>query len=278
MVWLNGFGKIENYEVSNGCIHTTSYFRIWQLTFRNSVVLGAAGILTCFLKLSIIDRRVCDVSGTNLSLILGFEESVPRSEEKRSNGISVFVSSRKQNPRKVVFSACTHSVSSTCVPRKYAKHRYFSYGLLTVCCERRRYRYPNINTFFTDWQRMDILHSALAAIQSRLSWVSVVPVNWKFYVQSFSWGVCIFESYLLCVTCHCHNLYDLRLILAGDNTHCTLRRSLQRLLPAISLVILFRNHRSMARTKQNFHSCRVYIAKSLTLRWSIMGFTLSGGN
>ncbi|KAF9072524.1 peptidase family M48-domain-containing protein [Rhodocollybia butyracea] len=44
---------------------------------------------------------------------------------------------------------------------------------------------------------MDFLHSGLAAVQRHLAFVSVDPINWKFYVQVFSWGVTIFESYLL---------------------------------------------------------------------------------
>lgn len=44
---------------------------------------------------------------------------------------------------------------------------------------------------------MDLLHSQLAVLQARLAWVSTEPINWKFYVQAFSWGVCLFESYLL---------------------------------------------------------------------------------
>ncbi|KAH8111655.1 peptidase family M48-domain-containing protein [Phellopilus nigrolimitatus] len=44
---------------------------------------------------------------------------------------------------------------------------------------------------------MDLLHSQLAALQNHLAWVSTEPINWKLYVQSFSWGVCFFESYLL---------------------------------------------------------------------------------
>ncbi|EPQ53086.1 hypothetical protein GLOTRDRAFT_140021 [Gloeophyllum trabeum ATCC 11539] len=44
---------------------------------------------------------------------------------------------------------------------------------------------------------MDFLHALLGRIQSKLSFVSVQPINWKLYVQSFSWGVTLFESYLL---------------------------------------------------------------------------------
>ncbi|CAA7266783.1 unnamed protein product [Cyclocybe aegerita] len=44
---------------------------------------------------------------------------------------------------------------------------------------------------------MDILHSQLTKIQRQLAFVSVEPINWKLYVQSFSWAVTLFESYLL---------------------------------------------------------------------------------
>jgi STE24 endopeptidase len=44
---------------------------------------------------------------------------------------------------------------------------------------------------------MDLLHSQLSKIQRQLSFVAVDPINWKAYVQYFSWGVTLFESYLL---------------------------------------------------------------------------------
>ncbi|PPR01733.1 hypothetical protein CVT26_013180 [Gymnopilus dilepis] len=44
---------------------------------------------------------------------------------------------------------------------------------------------------------MDILHTQLNNIQRRLAFVAVDPINWKLYVQSFSWAVTLFESYLL---------------------------------------------------------------------------------
>ncbi|KAF5320063.1 hypothetical protein D9611_010292 [Ephemerocybe angulata] len=44
---------------------------------------------------------------------------------------------------------------------------------------------------------MDILHRQLAAVQQKLSWVQTEPINWKLYVQAFSWTVTLFESYLL---------------------------------------------------------------------------------
>lgn len=47
---------------------------------------------------------------------------------------------------------------------------------------------------------MDFLHDQLAVIQKQLAFVSVDPIDWKSYVQAFTWAVCIFESYLLYVT------------------------------------------------------------------------------
>jgi len=44
---------------------------------------------------------------------------------------------------------------------------------------------------------MDILHTQLSNIQRRLAFVAVEPINWKLYVQAFSWTVTFFESYLL---------------------------------------------------------------------------------
>ncbi|PBK63696.1 hypothetical protein ARMSODRAFT_919335 [Armillaria solidipes] len=44
---------------------------------------------------------------------------------------------------------------------------------------------------------MDFLHSNLAAIQHKLAFVAVEPINWKLYVQSFSWSVTLWECYLL---------------------------------------------------------------------------------
>ncbi|KAJ3841940.1 peptidase family M48-domain-containing protein [Lentinula raphanica] len=44
---------------------------------------------------------------------------------------------------------------------------------------------------------MNFLHSGLATVQRHLAFVSVDPIDWKFYVQVFSWSVTLFESYLL---------------------------------------------------------------------------------
>ncbi|KAI0301353.1 metalloendopeptidase [Russula brevipes] len=44
---------------------------------------------------------------------------------------------------------------------------------------------------------MDILHAQLAAIQRKLAFVQEDPIDWQTYVLFFSWGICLFESYLL---------------------------------------------------------------------------------
>ncbi|KAL4254180.1 CAAX prenyl protease [Abortiporus biennis] len=44
---------------------------------------------------------------------------------------------------------------------------------------------------------MDFLYSQLAVVQRPLAFVATDPIDWKLYVQAFSWTVCLFESYLL---------------------------------------------------------------------------------
>lgn len=44
---------------------------------------------------------------------------------------------------------------------------------------------------------MDILHHQLDKIQQHFAFVATDPIDWKFYVQAFSWAVTLFESYLL---------------------------------------------------------------------------------
>lgn len=51
--------------------------------------------------------------------------------------------------------------------------------------------------FFTTVIIMDILHTQLSNIQRHLAFVAVTDINWKLYVQLFSWSVTLFESYLL---------------------------------------------------------------------------------
>ncbi|KAI0043051.1 hypothetical protein FA95DRAFT_1499212 [Auriscalpium vulgare] len=44
---------------------------------------------------------------------------------------------------------------------------------------------------------MDFIHSGVAALQQRLSFIAVEPIDWQTYVVAFSWVICLFESYLL---------------------------------------------------------------------------------
>lgn len=44
---------------------------------------------------------------------------------------------------------------------------------------------------------MDFLHHQLARVEHNLAWVKTNDVDWKLYIQVFSWSVCLFESYLL---------------------------------------------------------------------------------
>lgn len=47
---------------------------------------------------------------------------------------------------------------------------------------------------------MEFIHQQVALVEKQLAFVATDPVDWKTYVQIFSWVVCLFESYLLCVT------------------------------------------------------------------------------
>jgi hypothetical protein len=49
---------------------------------------------------------------------------------------------------------------------------------------------------------MDILHTQLTEIQHRLAFVQTDSIDWRFYVLVFSWGICLFESYLLYAHTH----------------------------------------------------------------------------
>jgi hypothetical protein len=51
----------------------------------------------------------------------------------------------------------------------------------------------------TQTANMDILHAQLTAIQRRLAFVQTDPIDWRTQVLVFSWGICLFESYLLYV-------------------------------------------------------------------------------
>ena len=64
---------------------------------------------------------------------------------------------------------------------------------------------------------MDILHTQLTAIQHKLAFVQTDPIDWRYYVLVFSWGICLFESYLLYAHIHLspyHSTQSLTLTLA----------------------------------------------------------------
>jgi STE24 endopeptidase len=44
---------------------------------------------------------------------------------------------------------------------------------------------------------MDFLHTQLATLQKHLAFVTTDAINWKGYVQGFSWAVTLFETYLI---------------------------------------------------------------------------------
>jgi len=46
---------------------------------------------------------------------------------------------------------------------------------------------------------MDVLHTQLYAIQQKMSFVATESIHWKLYVQTISWVVTLFESYLMYV-------------------------------------------------------------------------------
>jgi hypothetical protein len=58
---------------------------------------------------------------------------------------------------------------------------------------------PATSLFQETISGMDFLHAQLYSLQRQLAFVSIDPINWKLYVQAFSWTVALFESYLLCV-------------------------------------------------------------------------------
>lgn len=51
--------------------------------------------------------------------------------------------------------------------------------------------------YFDNCCKMEFLHSQLDTLQKHLSFVTTDAINWKGYVQAFSWGVTLFETYLL---------------------------------------------------------------------------------
>ncbi|KAN0078080.1 Peptidase family M48 domain containing protein [Tylopilus felleus] len=72
---------------------------------------------------------------------------------------------------------------------------------------------------------MDLLHAQLAALQNRLSFVATEPIDWKFYVQTCSWAVTLFESYLLLRQYPLYSKTAPPPVLAGHFDEATFRNS-----------------------------------------------------
>jgi hypothetical protein len=112
---------------------------------------------------------------------------------------------------------------------------------------------------------MEYLDGGLAAIERRLAFVETEPIDWRQLVLAFSWGVCIFESYLLFVLHLLPQYFSLTFLLAGSvNSHCTINASPRLLLQNTSLLKSLKNHRSMGGTRRSSRWCRISINSSST--------------
>ena len=119
---------------------------------------------------------------------------------------------------------------------------------------------------------MDILHTQLAVIQHRLAFVQTDPIDWRYYVVVFSWGICLFESYLLYAHIHLSPISHRLLLSRSQNlpfwrTACDNILFIQSQLRLQSLPIILhprcsRNLRSMANTRPSFQSSLGYISSS----------------
>jgi len=102
---------------------------------------------------------------------------------------------------------------------------------------------------------MDILHTQLAALQQRLSFVATDPIDWKFYVQVSSWAVALFETYLLCVMpcITMHRQSDV-LHVGSASTLCILKMHLQRSWRTTLTQRCSASPRNMEWTRRSFRS------------------------
>ena len=126
---------------------------------------------------------------------------------------------------------------------------------------------------------MDILHNQLAVVQRQLAFVATDSIDWKFYVQIFSWGVCLFESYLVYVCSISPFSSRILNIWIPDfvNTRCTRRLLLQKFFPPISMRMHSKSLNCMAKTKQNSLSSLAYTNRPLILSYSISASMLGHG-
>jgi hypothetical protein len=99
---------------------------------------------------------------------------------------------------------------------------------------------------------MDILHTQLNSIQRHLAFVAVDNIDWRFYVQLFSWSVSLFESYLLCggyffvKFCPFLILFYLK---GFDSILCTPRQNLRHHLRIILKQEFLKNPKTMEKIK-----------------------------
>lgn len=114
---------------------------------------------------------------------------------------------------------------------------------------------------------MDLLHTQLSNIQRQLSFVSVDPIDWKLYVQAFSWAVTLFESYLLYVCGIGFNSSGINQYenLAYDSIHCILRPSPRLHSRSISSQTRSTSRRLMVRTRPNLPCSQESTSNALTL-------------
>ena len=116
---------------------------------------------------------------------------------------------------------------------------------------------------------MDILHTQLNNIQRHLAFVAVDDINWKFYVQLFSWSVSLFESYLLCGGYFFVKFYPFLIIVnfkGFDSILCTPRQNLRHHLRSILIQMYLKSPKTMGKIKPS----SLYSQESLSSSWILL--------
>ena len=122
---------------------------------------------------------------------------------------------------------------------------------------------------------MDILHSQVNNIQRHLAFVAVDDIDWRFYIQLFSWSVSLFESYLLCGGFFCQILpvSNIFIIIKGfDSTLCTPRQNLPHHLQSILKEECLKSPKNMEKIKPSSPCSREFISSSWILLCSSQVF------
>lgn len=100
---------------------------------------------------------------------------------------------------------------------------------------------------------MDILHTQLNNIQRHLAFVAVDDIDWRFYVQLFSWSVTLFESYLLYAVYYFGHILpvsnNLFFFKGFDNILCTPRKNLRHHLRSILNQVYLKSLKTMGKIK-----------------------------